>query len=231
MKKVFTTLVAIIAVSGFAAQGVYKSVGPDGKITFSDQPPADSKSKSTVHSAPPARQQAALEPSPPRAAGIEETPGTLAPTTRGAKKASRTPAATKEAAATESPIDATLLKALHTVAGHKLLVQHMRDTCIQTRPTAMGKYADAADHWAQRTGAIMAQQQWVMGDLLNASQRQKFGEAVKTSIDKLTNPYAAAAPAALFKWCDHSVAEINSGVMDLHNRQEVSAPLTGYRPK
>jgi Domain of unknown function (DUF4124) len=230
MKKVFATLLAIVAVSGTAAQGVYKSVGPDGKTTFSDQPPADGKNKSTVISAPSTRQQAALEPVTPRA-GVDEAPGTLAPTTRDAKKASRTPAPTKEAAATENPIDAALLKALHTVAGHKLLVQHMRDTCIQTRPTAMGKYADAADHWAQRNSAIMAQQQRAMGDLLNASQRQKFGEAVKTSIDKLTSPYAAAAPAALFKWCDQSVAEINSGVMDLHTRQEVAAPLTAYRPR
>lgn len=230
MKKVFATVLTILAASGVAAQGVYKLVGPDGKVTFSDQPPADGKSKSTVLSPPAARQQAAADTSAPRAS-LEEAANTHAPTLREAKKASRAAPPMTQVAATQKPIDEALLKALHTVAGNKLLVQHMRDTCIQARPTAFGKYADATDHWTERNGAIMTQQQRAMGELLNAEQRQKFDQLVKTSINDLTRSHAAAAPAALFKWCDGALGEINSGVMDLHNRQEVSAPLMSYRSR
>jgi Domain of unknown function (DUF4124) len=230
MKKVLAALLAIVAVSGVTAQGVYKLIGPDGKVTFSDQPPADGKSKSTVLSPPAARPQTAAAPNVPPAA-LEEATSTRPPALREAKKASRASPAITEVASTEKPIDEALLKALHTVAGNKLLVQHMRDTCTQARPTAFGKYADAADHWNERNGTVMTQQQRVMGELLTTDQRQKFDHLVKARIDELTRPHAAAAPAALFKWCDHSIGEINSGVMDLHNRQEVSAPLMSYRSR
>jgi glutaredoxin len=41
-------LLGLLAVAGAQAQTVYRIVGPDGKVTFSDKPPASAKDKATV---------------------------------------------------------------------------------------------------------------------------------------------------------------------------------------
>lgn len=42
-KHLLAALLLIVTCAGAQAQGVYRIVGPDGKVTFSDRPPADAK--------------------------------------------------------------------------------------------------------------------------------------------------------------------------------------------
>jgi glutaredoxin len=46
------SLLWALSIGSVQAQQVYRIVGPDGKVTFSDRPPADAKSAQPAHSAP-----------------------------------------------------------------------------------------------------------------------------------------------------------------------------------
>lgn len=54
LPKLITGLLMTVACAGALAQNVYRIVGPDGKVTFSDRPPAEASA-----SAPPTRTSAA----------------------------------------------------------------------------------------------------------------------------------------------------------------------------
>ncbi len=43
LAPLFATLLMVLAGTSVQAQGVYRIVGPDGKVSFSDRPPADAK--------------------------------------------------------------------------------------------------------------------------------------------------------------------------------------------
>ncbi|BEP91692.1 hypothetical protein GmRootA79_00760 [Acidovorax sp. A79] len=55
------SLLMVLASASVQAQGVYRIVGPDGKVTFSDRPPADASAQpARAAAAPPAAANAAL---------------------------------------------------------------------------------------------------------------------------------------------------------------------------
>jgi hypothetical protein len=231
----FLILALAMTACGAYAQ-VYKSIGPDGKVVYSDKPPESANSKSSVISTPaPASPPAAVrEParSPAASASITQEPAGTVPNKSRAKQAQRVDPPRNEAPAPTGPVaDPALEKAVVGVMGIADLVVQMEDLCSRTLPTSFKKYNGAAAGWNQRNAAVVAQQRRVLSDAFDASQRQRLELAAKEKNQQTLAPVLTAPMASKIKWCDQSVDEINRGGMDVHNRPNLSSPLMGYRSK
>ncbi|TXG80513.1 MAG: DUF4124 domain-containing protein [Rhodocyclaceae bacterium] len=220
MRIAFTTALAailILALNAAAhAQGVYKSIGPDGKVTYSDQPPSDRATRmdgSVAPAAPPG--SSATEPAASR--------GT------GAKKAiagSRPPA---EATPAIQPVDPALESAIIGVLGYEDLVMRAEQICTRVLPTSYQRYGSAADSWKARNGSLVAQARRALTDTANATARQLIEVGIRNKNAGLLAQVEAAPAASKITWCDRSFDEIAKGVMDAHNNPKFMTPLANYR--
>ena len=228
-RSAFLMILLMAAANGLLAQ-VYKSIGPDGKIVYTDKPPTGADNKSTVISAPtqaPPQRDSATTKSTPVAADAPVSQGSKSAT---AKKAQRVDAPRSDAPATPA-VDEALEKAVIGVMGYDDLVRQAEDVCMRTLPTSFKKYSAATNGWKQRNAVILSQQQRVLSQAFSASQRQVMQAGVRTRNQQMFAPILDAPAASKIKWCDQTVDEINNGAMDVHNKPNLSLPLTNYRPK
>lgn len=218
MKCFIPAGVLLFCTAAACAQPVYKTVGPDGKVTFSDEPPA--AGKTTVMEgygaeAPKAPVKSASE----RAVDVSRQ----ARESYAAKKAQ---AATPASVAT-GPIDAVLGQAIVGVLAFEDLVQQARSLCVSTLPTSFRKYDDAANGWRQRNADVLQQTRLVMAQRLSAEQRQKFEKIVEDKTHQQMDVVVKAPTASRIKWCDQSMDEVTRGVMDPKNKPAWVAALAG----
>jgi hypothetical protein len=229
-KNSLLIVLAMTATCGTFAQPVYKTIGPDGKTVYSDKPPDSANTKTTVINAPvqpsqtSATTDAARRPpdAPVAATGITARKAT-------AKKAQR-PEAPRNEAPAELALDPAVDKAMVGVMGMEDLVRQTEDLCLRTLPTSFKRYNTAAANWKQRNAAVVAQQRRVLSEAFDASKRQLIEAAVKAGNQKNLAPILNAPTFSKIKWCDQSSDEINSGVMDVHNKPNLASPLLNYRP-
>lgn len=197
-------LVALLAcgMAGTAlAQRVYKSVGPDGKITFTDRPPAGQE-----------------QPAPPATAAAP-----------AAAPAPAAPGAPSAGAAAVPALDPTLEKAVVVLAGFESIVSEYADLCVKTLPTSFKKYQGAADDWRQRHGTLLSRQAAVMRDHLSPAQRTALRSATQLKTRGMMAPVHAASAAARIKWCDDNTLEVSGGKVDLVGNH--AAALMAYQGK
>ena len=214
-------ILLMAAANGLLAQ-VYKSVGPDGKIVYTDKPPTGADSKSTVISTPTQGQPQRSSPS------TKPTP--VAPVSQGAKSAVAKKASRNDAPAMPA-VDGAVKKAVIGVMGYDDLVRQAEDVCMRTLPTSFKKYSAATNGWKQRNAVILSQYQRVLSQAFSASQRQAMAASVRTRNQQMFAPILDAPVASKIKWCDQTADEINNGAMDVHNKPNLSLPLMNYRPK
>lgn len=198
-------LAALLAfgVAGDAwAQRVYKSVGPDGKVTFTDKPPAGQE--------PPAAPAAAA----PAAPAAQSSPGAA-------------PAPAGSAAAAQ--MDPALEKATLVLAGFESIVNEYADLCVKTLPTSFRKYQGAADDWRQRHATLLARQNAVMRDHFSPAQRASVRSALQAKTRGMMAQVQAANAAQRIKWCDDNTLEVTGGKVDL--AANYAATLMAYQGK
>lgn len=211
------------------AQPVYKTVGPDGKITFSDEPPAAGKTTALEGYGPPPPK----EPAPdPRAKAAELT--RQAQERYSAKSAKAATAAAPavpaaQPAATQATIDPALGEAVIGVLGFEDIVKQTENLCIATLPTSFKKYGGAADGWRQRNAAVLQQQRMISAQAFTAAQRSTIGNVVKTKNAEQLAPVLKAPTASKIKWCDQSADEMNRGVLDFSKHQTWINTLGNWR--
>lgn len=197
---------AVFGVAGDVwAQRVYKSVGPDGKVTFTDRPPAGQE---------PAAAQGAAAPAAPAAPSAPSAPGAVA-----------APAAAPAAAQLEPALE----KAILVLAGFESIVNEYADLCVKTLPTSFKKYQGAADDWRQRHVTLLARQNAVMRDHLSPAQRASMRSAVQFKTRGMMAPVHAANTAQRIKWCDDNTLEVSGGKVDLAGNHV--AALMAYQGK
>jgi hypothetical protein len=236
-KNALLMALAMLGTCGALAQPIYKSIGPDGKVVYSDKPPAGADTKSTVIAVPvkPAQSSATTDAARrPAGASVEESSSPASAKKATAKKAIRAEPPRDEAPASASAapaMDPALEKAVIVVMSYEDLVQRMEDVCTRTLITSFKKYNTAAVNWRQRNAALVSQSRRVLSDAFNASQRQNIEAGVKAKNQQIFEPVLSGSTAAKIKWCDQSADEINNGVMDVQNKPNLSSPLMNYRPK
>ena len=207
------------------AQTIYRVVGPDGKVTFTDRPPGNAEAAQQQQTAKPAP-ASETRPMPQPAASATEPA-----TAKKANAAKATPADRPAAAPAEpKPVDEALLRALVAVLFQETLVRKSEELCISTLPTSMKRYGDAADGWRQRNAVWLDKAQKQMLTL-----GPEFQRVVKTRVDddisKLLKPVNDASMHQRIKWCDQTAQDLPKGTLDLGGKSMVTGPLsqvTGY---
>lgn len=200
------------------AQAIYKVVGPDGKVVFSDKPPADAGGDVSVIEGGFERKQSATEP----------TADVVAPpVSRVTKQA--TVAQPKPQAPAQMVIDPALVGAVFGVMGFEDLVLQTERICTQTLPTSMKRYSGATQVWRQRNASVLARYQQVLAKAITPVHRKQLEAEVKARNEKSLSPVVKAPAASRISWCDKSGDLIGKGDMDVHNKPALAGPLMGYR--
>jgi hypothetical protein len=223
-------LALLIAVVGHAhAKEIYKVVGPDGKITFSDKPPADAvaSEKYAIKDGP---STPVTAPGNSAAATTANSSATSATGLRKsqAKQAIRgtTPEPSAESStARATAADPAVERAVIGVLGYEDLVGQSERICLSALPTSYGKYSAATDAWRGRNAAIVRQARKALANQFNSAQQQLIETGIRVRNTNSLAPVASAPSASKIKWCDSTSNEISNGAMDAFNKPNLSGPL------
>jgi hypothetical protein len=210
----------VLLLPGVAAAQLYKIVGPDGKITYSDRPPLTANgSVQIIKSGGPV--PLAVKPVAPNTAGADvPAPAEAGRGTSGtwsAKHAIRSehrngnPDLNDGAAGNR--VD--LLKGLRVVLGNMTLVEQTSALCTSTLPTSFKRYDRAASLWKSRNGDVINQANAVLSSAFSGSERAQLEMAARQNTDSMLQVVRNADPARRIKWCDKSADDMSSGTLDL----------------
>jgi hypothetical protein len=217
--KTAAWLVLAMGTAAGAQAQVYKSIGPDGKVVYTDKPPAG-----TV-----------VKPPPPRlpARSLEAAAKARAANPQGAAAApvEPPPVAARQEPERAARLDPVLDRALLRVMGYEDLLQRAEKVCLATIPTSAKKYGAAANSWKQRNAKILEQYRKVMAEGVTDVQRKSLEDRVQSTNEANMAIVVGGELAARIRWCDQSYGEIAGGKMDLHDEPAVSGPLMDYQPK
>ncbi len=227
IKKSLTALIVFgVAVSSLnvAAQIVYKTIGPDGKVIYSDHPPVDSKTQSTLLNGP----KAALEVKTDKVVVPENDPKNKAAKTASKKTVG---ADGTSSGATPAVNNDALEGAIIGVMGMESLVLQTEQACVNTLPTSMKRYSGAATGWRERNAGLISQQRRLLATVFDADKRRLIVMGIKNKNDNAFVPFKTANMAAKINWCDQSMKEIESGAMDVFNNPKLAPPIMNYQAK
>lgn len=225
LRHAIAVFVVVMPAMGLA-QGVYKSIGPDGKVIYTDQPPGTAeRSYATPGSTKPA-------PKAPAARkgdyGVQvETPP---PAFANAKRATRQEPVAPPAPSADT-VDPSVEKAVIGVLGLEDVVRQMEALCVRTLPTSMKRYGGAVDGWKKRNDMIVFRARQVLADAFNPTMRNMIEVGIKSRNENTLAPVNNAPVAKRIEWCDKSSDDIARGTMDAFNKDKLSQPLATYRMK
>jgi hypothetical protein len=234
-KGLSVSLLFLAALSYAQAAPVYKIVGPDGKITFSDKPPAqaDSGSYQVVRGQQSSQAAPAESAAPVSAAGATPADANAAPKQASRPSSSATQIASVEVESTdifvaEAPSPA-VEGAVIGVLGIEDIVRRTEAACVEVLPTSFSTYAAAVAAWDGRNGALVARARQTLERDFDPSARQVIEVGIRSRNDALFTPVVAAAAAVRIGWCDQSFAAMGEGAMDVHGNPKLSLPLSPGR--
>lgn len=213
-------LLLAVAATGAHAQ-VYRSVGPDGKVVYTDSPPAD-----------PSAGLSAVNVKDPNAQMGNQGPASSEPAAAPAPKKPPKHVANKPVApAPVVPVvpDAALINAVSGVAGLEDLVNQTRNICIRTLPNAFEKYTSAADAWAQRNATVIAQKNHVLAQAFSEAEGNALVEKAKAHNQQTLAPVLGGTSAKRVSWCDKSADDMGKGTLDAANNPSLSGPLAAFK--
>lgn len=212
MQKRFLIVLLGALAPQLASAEIYKSLGPDGKVVYSNVAPVNKNTPVAVLR-PPTGQQAAIRS--PRTATAPAAPS--APRPR-AQPASHTGNET---------LTPDVVGAVANVMGMSHLVSSTRDFCVATLPASLKRYSTAAIAWEQRNAVVVAKKNRV----LSMSDRNLVASALSGDMLRLTEdmmrPIKQAGTAERIKWCDKTIEDVDRGVLDLVGRASIT-PLMNY---
>ena len=203
----FATLSSAAVCAAFA-QELYKSVGPDGKVTFSDRPLNVDKSKVSVMRANVLRP---IEVAPP--------PTILAPTPKRA---------TPQVAI--APLADELEQALLGVMLAAETTSKLEPICGQN-PLLAKEYNIAANAWRQRNATFLDQQKRILAESVAPTKRAQMQTVVSGKTDTAFGEVSALSAAGRVKWCRQAIFDMASGAKDVANNAELALPLITSKRK
>jgi hypothetical protein len=216
-KTTILLLLYLIAGGEAAAQQLYKSVGPDGKVTYTDRPPAgEASAKVSVMKSYVLRPLDA--PPPPSLSS-----GLPPPSADAVRRASATPAA---ASAPKEGVPLEVEQAVAGVLGLSELFRRSEDLCSKSVPGQ--RYANSLGKWRERNASFLQKEKHILMTVLTPTLRAALQAAVNEKNDKVLAPVASAQPAARQKWCEKGFDDVDSGMHDVANNAALSIPLITF---
>ena len=202
------TIMGIAAAAGADAQQLYKSVGPDGKITFSDRPPSGIGKVSVMRS----NVLRPLEPEAP-------APGTLAD---GTPKVAARPAGPRAPASPE-------LEAAVTALLQQTEVTKKFEPFCSPNLQAGRDYNVAVYNWRKRNASFLEQQNRILMEVISPIKRAEIQRKVDVSVDPSLTQALGFNPAGRGKWCERAVLEMSTGLSDVEKNPLIATPLLTYK--
>jgi hypothetical protein len=221
------------------AQGVYKIVGPDGRVTYSDQPPSSvgPNGRIDVLRAPKGPALVPPAPAPAPVASGDSGAATDAASRFGRPKAATTSdprqaahanavaAATTGAPPAAPPIDPAVEAAVIGVLGIEDVVRRTESICVSTLPTSARRYSGAVDEWARRNTRTVLVARRVLSREFDVEKRELIEAGIARRTAGQFEKIVEAPPAVRIAWCDRSAAEIAGGRLDVHDKPKLAGPL------
>jgi hypothetical protein len=207
--KLFLLSICCTAATGALAQQMYKTVGPDGKVTFSDRPQLDDKAKLSVMRSYTLR--------------AVEAPKRVDPTQVPQRK-SGGPA--------EPPVvlSAEVEEAMVTVMGMAEFGLRFERFCNST-PAESKAFMSANNDWKKRNAAAIDQQRRLLTSVVTPVKRAQLLETQQQLMGDEIAKAVARDPAARKEWCAGVVEELNSGRSDVNKPAMMAVPIVQYRSK
>ena len=215
---------AQVSLQAAPASQVYRIVGPDGKITFSDRAPKDPG----MHTSLVVRQAASgAVVLPPPVTAITPWSSLSADARRGIVPA----IPVGETASSPSAVTVSLVDALSAVLARVELVQTMRQVCVRNMPAAAASYDDAARRWRERNAAVVAKTDRVMEFAFDGPPRNKIQANAHTRLLTILSALASASTEAKLQWCDQSAEAIAHGALDVQGASGIATAVMNYTPR
>jgi hypothetical protein len=205
-------LLALLATGAASAQ-VYKIVGPDGKVSYSDRPPPEPNAKVSVMKPHGAAAEVALPPgSPSSGAGAAQKPSP------------------EQARETLKILAANpgLVAGIAAVLDMRELVDQTTALCARM-PNAR-QYLAARDAWSLRNGQVLSQHRKIYESLYVPENRSSLEKGIAERAAKTLAVVGQANEASKAKWCDTSMEEVRAGKMDLSGKDGVEALMKFKKP-
>lgn len=209
-----------LVATGSASAQIYKVIGPDGKATYSDRSPSNSKSPVSI-----------IEPPAPVSPGSGPTILPVITRSSAVKQAPRKAVAV--AAASNSPGDTLrpeVIGAVANVMGIAHLVGSSREFCIATLPASVKRYTASAAGWQQRNALVIAKKNRLMSSAEQALVASALSGDMIRKTDEMMRPVKVASMAEKTRWCDKAFEEVDRGMLDLVGRASIE-PLMNYSLK
>jgi hypothetical protein len=220
MKKRLLLLPVLCLAAGLAvAQSqLYKIVGPDGKVTFSDKPPADANGKISV------LKSNVLRP-------IE---GTTLPSFPSPSSLASAKSATASSVAASAPGYATsaeLDQALLVVMGMVEITRKVEPMCSTAAPASAKRLALGIRNWGQRNATFIEQQKRILMEVITPAKRAGLQARLASKTEQAVVELNSLSPEGRVKWCERLIANLSSDENDIANVPAVSVPLITNRPR
>jgi hypothetical protein len=212
-------LVVWLSAAGGASAEVYKSVGADGKVTYTDRPAAGATKDLSIRRSGGFKSMEPLAP-----AGDAATGGKAVDASKN-KPAHL--AAQNSSGGARTKISVEMILALEKAMGTVAIVRASNKLCTSAHPAGFARYGGSNDRWESRhvTSIKDVDRMWAA---LTAEQRAALQISVDGKVAHAIDHMTTAPPAAQFKWCDKAFDDVDDGLMDFANRTSISGPLHDF---
>ncbi len=210
------------------AQGLYRIVGADGRVTYSDQAPTAGTQTGRVDVMRGA--SGIIRPGASGEAGYRREATAPAAALRTVAPASALPVRTSTSAPPPEPAakpsDASLEAAVIDVLGTEDIVRRTETICVSTLPASARRYSGAVDDWARRNARSVLAARRVLTREFDVERRERVEAGVRALSAARFGAVADAPEARMAAWCDRSVTEMAAGQLDVHGRLRLGGPLS-----
>jgi hypothetical protein len=211
--KLFLLIICCSTANSVLAQQMYKTVGPDGKVTFTDRPATEQQSKvSVMHSY-------TLRPVVPPAPKVDPA---LAPKPPARRR--------NESDAPPAVITPDVEEAMVTVMGLTEFGRRFEGFCSASSADNKA-FMGASNAWKQRNAAAIEQQKRLLTTVVSPAKRAQLIDREQQLLGDEIGKASARSMEARKEWCDGVVAELNSGRSDIDKPAMMAVPLTPYRAR
>jgi hypothetical protein len=214
----FIFIFCVLAARGAMAQQMYKIIGPDGRVTFSDRPALQTQGKISVMQSNTLRPYAAK----------------LTPAEVAAAEAAQKLAATKavEASAPTVPQELTqeVQNGIVSVMGQVEFSRRFYNFCNGTEASARAFNA-AVLGWKRRNASAIEHQKRLLMEVVSPNKRDEMQDKVATLLSAEAAKVAALNPIERQSWCGGAVAQLSTGQADIVQPAMMAVPIVRYRAK
>jgi len=193
-----TSMVAHAAPTAPLEGPTYRSVGPDGKVSFSDRKPTDPG----VHT----RQLGQSVTAPlvtPSTQPFDLHPATTLPPARSAVPDGMTPPVDVSG----KPFPPGLPDAILDVLVHQYFVQSLNETCSRLRPTYSERYQGGVRNWRERNAEILERSNRITFARFTGEQRDILRATARARLEQLM-PGRDQPEADRQTWCDRTSTDL-----------------------